>query len=180
LTEAAVFVPPAGVVLVTLAVLVPLFPASPTTVKGIAKLLEVKPLFKAPTVQVTAWPIAEHPPGNVPIEKSEETVSVIVTPVAFCGPWFVAERVSVTASPVAYEVMPVAAETMVLLARMSVPGLTVTTAWEGPLFPATGSPVLPSVVTTDAPLVMLPAEVMTRPVRVISGAELPDDISAPE
>ena len=69
---------------------------------------------------------------------------------------------------------------MVLLVRREVPGLTMTTTCEGPLLPATGSPTKPSVEATEAPLVMEPAEVITMPVTVMSGAEFPDVTAAPE
>ena len=70
-----------------------MLPAEPTTVRGITKLVDVIPLFRFPTVQVIAWPTAVQPPGNVPTVKSAGTESVRVTPVAFCGPRLVAERV---------------------------------------------------------------------------------------
>ncbi len=92
--------PLAGVVRLMVAVLVP-EPGAPVTVRGITKLEEVTPLLSAPTVQVTACPTALQPPGIAPTLKSAGTVSDTTTPVAFCGPWLVADRVRVTASPVA-------------------------------------------------------------------------------
>ncbi len=69
---------------------------------------------------------------------------------------------------------------MVLLARNEVPAVTDTTFSEGPLLPVAGSPVAESVDTTLAPLVMVPALVMMRPVTVITGAVAPAARFGPE